>query len=109
MPMVLGPVQRMSRQLFHHRLQKLRFNVSAALVMIQWVKIAVFLHLQRLHQAGLMSLRAAKTVYSYITRVTTVTVSEPMLGAIMCVVIGFQMMLKKKDSVKQLVNIVTAR
>jgi hypothetical protein len=105
MPMVLGPVQRMSRQLFHHRLQKLRFNVSAALVMIQFIKIAVFLHLQRLHQAGLMSLRAAKTVYSYITRVTTVTVSEPMLGAIMCVVIGIQ----RVDSVKQLVNIVTAR
>jgi hypothetical protein len=105
MPMVLGPVQRMSRQLFHHRLQKLRFNVSAALVMIQFIKIAVFLHLQRLHQASLMSLRAAKTVYSYITRVTTVTVSEPMLGAIMCVVIGIQ----RVDSVKQLVNIVTAR
>ena len=91
--------------LFHHRLQKLRFNVSAALVMIQWVKIDVFLHLQRLHQAGLMSLRAAKTVYSYITRATTVTVSDSLLGAIMCVVIGIQ----RVDSVKQLVNIVTAR
>jgi len=86
--------------LFHHRrLQKLRFNVSAALVMIQWVKTAVFL------MPGLMSLRAAKTVYSYITRAITVTVWESILGAIMCVVIGIQ----RVDSVKQLVNIVTAR
>ena len=54
---------------------------------------------------GLMSLRAAKTVYSYITRATTVTVWESILGAIMCVVIGIQ----RVDSVKQLINIVTAR